>query len=206
MDKKTVILIISVILASAIIFGAFAFAVTRVKPLVGVAVPKDDVTYELPSDYPSDTTVFFSIEDGYSLCLKLEFEKGFISALFLENASSKAFEEFGFYATETAHLTYKSIMDFIDTIDGITLDIFGEEMRYTGVQVCNIIAVNKDDIQTKIKILKAIFNKINKIGFSSEALYCIMNNTDNTLSTPDCYGWTDYLGEMCNKYNIVNEE
>ncbi len=206
MDKKTVLQIISVILASALIFTAFVFAVTRTKPLVSVEVPKNDIVYEPPIDYPKDTTVLFNLEDGFSLCLKLEFEKGFISALILENANQKAFEGFGFYATETVDLSYKSLMDFIDTIDGINLDIFGEEMRYTGVQVCNIIAVNKDHIETKIKILKAIFNKIYKIGFSSDALYCIMNNTNNTLSVPDCYGWTDYLGEMCNRYNIVNEE
>lgn len=206
MDKKTVLQIISVILVSALVFAAFVFAVTRVKPLVGVAVPKNDIVYEPPTDYPSNTTIMFTFEDGYSLCVKFEFEKSFISALFLENANQKAFENFGFFATETVNFSYKSLMDFIDTIDGINLDIFGEEMRYTGVQVCNIIAVNNDHIETKTKILKAVFNKIYKIGFSSDALYCIMNNTDNTLSVPDCYGWTEYLGEMCNRYNIVNEE
>ena len=206
MDKKTILQIISVILASALIFTAFVFAVTKTKPLVSISVPKNDIIYEPPIDYPEDTTVMFTFEDGFSLCLKLEFKKGFISALILENATEKAFEGFGFYTNEKVNFSYKSLMDFIDTIDGINLDIFGEEMRYTGVQVCNIIAVNKGHIETKVKILKAIFNKIHKIGFSSDALYCIMNNTDNTLSVPDCYGWTDYLGDMCNRYNIVNEE
>ena len=206
MDKKTILQITAVVLISALIFTAFVFVLTRTKPLVSISVPKDDVPYEAEPEYPADTTLFFTFEDGFSLCVSLKFKEGFISALFLENAGKKAFENFGFYPSETIHFSYASLMDFIDTIDGITLDIFGEEMRYTGVQVCNIIAVNKDHVETKVKILKAVFNKIYKIGFSSDALYSIMNNTENTLSVPDCYGWTDYLGDLCNRYNIVNEE
>ena len=206
MDKKTILQITAVILASALIFAGFVFALTRVKPLVGVSVPKDDVPYEPQSDYPADTTLLFNFEDGYALCLRLQFQKNFIDAMFLKESQTELFETYGFYPSETVNCSYSFIMDFIDTIDGITLDIFGEEMRYTGVQVCNIIAVNNNHTETKIKVLKAIFNKIYKIGFSSDALYCIMNNTDNTLSVPDCYGWTDLIGKMCNCYNIVNEE
>lgn len=206
MDKKTVLQITTVILASALIFTAFVFALTRVKPLVSISVPKDDVPYEAQPDYPDDTTLFLSFEDGYSICMKLQFKNRFIDAIIIEGNEKTACESYGFYPTETINCSYSFIMDFIDTIDGITLDIFGEDMRYTGVQVCNILAVNNSHTETKTKILKAVFNKIYKIGFSSEALSCIMNETDNTLSVPDCYGWTLFLGEMCNCYNIVNEE
>lgn len=206
MDKKTILQISAVILASALIFAGFAFALTRVKPLVGVAVPKEDVPYEPQTDYPQDTTLFFELEDGSSFCLRLRFKDSVIDAIVLQEGQKEAFERYGFYADETFFCSYSFIMDFVDTIDGITLDIFGNEMRYTGVQVCNILAVNKNDTATKVKVLKAIFNKIHKIGFSSEILYSIMNNTENTLSVPDCYGWTDFLGEMCNCYNFVNEE
>ena len=78
-------------------------------------------------------------------------------------------------------------------------------MRYTGVQVCNILAVNKDSIKTKRDVISAIFEKISKNGFSSEVLSCIINNTDTSLSAPDCFEWADYISDMCKSYNIVNE-
>ena len=206
MKKRNTFLLIScVILLCSSLFAGLIYISAKSEKLIGVNVKKENVPYLAESELPKNTTLLFSFEDGYGLALQLDFQNTFIDAVILEKATFVEAEKFGYFIEETVYCDYTFILDFIDVLDGIELNIFGEKLRYTGVQVCNILAVNNKSIKTKREVVCAIFEKINKNGFSSEALSCIINNTKTSLSAPDCFGWTEHITKMCGSYNIVNE-
>lgn len=206
MNKKSpFILILCVILICASLFAGLIYITTKSQKLIGVNVKKNNVPYSSEIEIPKNTTLLFSFEDGYGLALQLDFQNAFIDAVILEKATFVEAEKFGYFIEETVYCDYTFILEFIDTLNGIELNIFGEKLRYTGVQVCNILAVNNKSIKTKRDVLCAVFEKINKNGFSSESLSCIINNTKTSLSAPDCFGWIEHISKMCGSYNIVNE-
>ncbi len=203
--RNTVLLVFCVILLCSSLFASLIYMSAKSEKLIGVNVKKENVPYFAESELPKNTTLLFSFEDGYGLALQLDFQNAFIDAVILEKATFVEAEKYGYFIEETVYCDYTFILDFIDVLDGIELNIFGEKLRYTGVQVCNILAVNNKSIKTKREVLCAVFEKINKNGFSSEALSCIINNTKTSLSAPDCFGWTEHIAKMCGSYNIVNE-
>lgn len=203
--KKTILLIFCVILICSIIFAGLIFFTTKTEKLIGVETKKENVPYTAKEDFPTTTTLLIEFEDGWGAAIKLDFENIFISAVILENPTLIEAEKFGYFPNETIYCDYSFLLEFTDILGGLNLNIFGEKLRYTGVQVCNILAVNNGSIKTKREVLCGIFEKINKNGFSSEALSCIINKTKTSLNTPKCFGWNEYIQKMCGSYNIVNE-
>lgn len=204
MKTKLFVVFISVFTVCALLFGGIFFVLSR-ENLIGADVPKTDVPYESASFVPPDTTVLFTFPDGYGAVIELNFSENFIRALLLKDASKQSVKDYGFDIQYTADCDYPFIMDFIDTIGGVELMEKGENYRYTGVQICNLLASFKDDISLKAEILEAVFTKISKSGFSTDALYCIIEDTDTTLSMPSCYGWCENVSGLCKSFNILNE-
>ncbi len=203
--QNTLLVILTAMLCCSVLFSLLIFAATKSEKLIGVNIKKEDVPYQAETEPPKNTTVLFCFEDESGAAIQLDFENNFIDVVILEKANIIEAEQFGYFPTETVYCDYSFLLKFIDTIDGINLNIFGEELRYTGVQVCNILAVNSGSIKTKRDIISAIFEKISKNDFSSEVISCIINNTKTSLNAPDCFLWADFIGDMCKSYNIVNE-
>lgn len=203
--KWKIILVVSLsIIISSLLFTGIAYTVTRGN-LLGVDVPKTDVPYSNEGFVPENRTVLFTFPDNYSVAIDLQFDKKFVNAMILPDAKKETAEIYGFKVTDTVKCDYSFIMDFIDKIGGIDLNLNGKTLRYTGVQVCNLIASDLDDTVIRAKILESVFVKISKNGFSSEALSCIIEETDTSLSTPACYGWAEWIPKVCISFNIVNE-
>ncbi len=205
MKQKPLVQIIAVLLASALLFGGMTFLLTRSQLLIGVNIPKEKEPYEAPVEYPPDITLLFTFEDGYGVAMSLHFANGFLSAVILESPDSETAAVYGYFIDRTVHCSFTFLQTFIDTLDGLTLTVTGEPLRYTGVQVCDYLLSNKDNIAVKCAVLSAVFDKIHQNGFSNETLSCIINHTKTDLCRPDCYGWTEYVGPLCSGYNIVNE-
>lgn len=204
MKTKIFITFISVFLVCFLIFGGILYVFTR-ENLIGADVPKTDEPYDGSPFIPEDTTVLFSFPDGYSAVINLEFSKKFVSAVIIKGNSYKTAENYGFYPLHTAICDYPFLMDFIDILGGIELTTDDTVNRYTGVQICNMLASFKEDMALRVKVLEAVFIKISKSGLSTEALYCIIEDTDSSLSVPTCYGWCENVSEACSSFNIINE-
>ncbi len=204
MKTKLFIVFICVFTACALLFGGIFFIATR-ENLMGADVPKTDVPYDNGDFVPPDTTLLFSFPDGYGAVIKLSFSEKFITALILKDATEQTAQKYGFDVEHTVICDYPFIMDFIDILGGIELTESESLYRHTGVQICNMLASFKDDTSLRARILEAVFVRILKSGFSSDALYCIIEDTDSTLSMPTCYGWCENMNELCKSFNILNE-
>ena len=204
MKTKLFLTFICVFLFCALLFSGIFFIVTR-ENLIGANVPKKDVPYNENGFVPQNATVLFTFPDGYGAALELDFSKNFINAAILSDPSERKAQQYGFEVQYNAVCDYPFIMNFIDHIGGIELADDDGVYRYTGVQVCNLLASFKEDTALRARILEAVFTKISKSGFSTDALYCIIEETETTLSMPACYGWCENMSKLCSSFNILNE-
>lgn len=204
MKLKAIMQVLCAVLISGALFLSVIFLMTREK-LIGVDVPKTDEPYSDSSFIPEASTVLFVFPDSFGLAIELDFEKKFTSAVIIKDPSEHLAEKYGFKIAHTCICDYPFMMDFIDIIGGIELSENDESYRFTGVQVCNLIASFPDDTALRARILEAIFLKISKYGLSNEALSCIIEDTRTSLSAPACYGWTEYSDEVLSSFNILNE-
>ncbi|MBE6729521.1 MAG: hypothetical protein E7568_04745 [Ruminococcaceae bacterium] len=199
MKRKIFITFICSFLSCLVLFIGVLFLFSR-ENLTGVDVPKTDEPYG-KTFLPSNTVVLFTFPDACGVAISLDFENSKTVAAVLKTPDKEAALDFGFEVEYTAECDYPFMMDFIDTLGGIELDNY----RYTGVQVCNMLASFKDDVTLRANILNAVFEKIAKYGLSQEALYCIIEDTKTNLSVPACYGWCENSIMVFSSINILNE-
>ena len=62
--------------------------------------------------------------------------------------------------------------------------------------------LDKADFETRKMIIEAFFQKIAKIGLSSGDFKFIIEETENDLVYPVCYGWIDKIGVMAENFTI----
>lgn len=87
------------------------------------------------------------------------------------------------------------VADFVDSIEGIELVLGNKTLRYTGVQVEDLISADKD-LSLKPQIIKAIFDKISNVGMTKEMFSEIIERCETNLTVPALYGWLDYIKEV----------
>lgn len=197
--KKFLVFFLILLLCFSFFMGT-AFLFSR-KVLLGVDVPKDDVPYVDGIFLPADTTVLFTFSDSSSVAIELLFSKKFANILMLNSSNSEDFLKYGYKIDHIVNCDYNFLMKFIDTLGGI--ESSEENYILTGVQVCNLLATDSSG-NIKKEIIKSVMDKISKNGLSQDALYCIIDNTNTTLSAPVCYNWNIWVGECCVSYNIID--
>ena len=87
------------------------------------------------------------------------------------------------------------VADFVDSIGGIELVLENKTLRYTGVQVEDLIIADKD-LSLKPQIIKAICDKISNVGMTKEMFSEIIERCETNLTVPVFYGWLDYIKEI----------
>ncbi len=99
---------------------------------------------------------------------------------------------------------YDLLAGIIDNVGGIELDYGDEELRYTGVQVKDILSKTVDNSDIMREIVEKTIEKIALNGFSKADLLYIIENSETDITMPICYFWTDYMKELCGSFNEVN--
>ena len=160
-------------------------------------VETESEPYSAPA--PENCGIVFDIEDEKTF-LYLDFEDKSLSVLMLvpeeyENSIH------GYSLDYTVKGDLNFISAIVDMIDGIDLNLLGEELRYTGVQVADLF---KNGELQKREIITAVCNKISQKGFLKENFIYIIENFETDITVPDCYYWSDYIGDMCQSTKIID--
>ena len=74
----------------------------------------------------------------------------------------------------------------------------------TGEQVVDYLTTSSDYYERKRQIIRIIAQKISSTGFSKEDFLYIIENSETSLTVPDCYFWSDYITELCKTVKIIN--
>ena len=198
MSKKRALKSAFIIFCGVLIFFAASFAYLQAnlsEPKSEADIKDYTVPYNTP---PQNKGVVALFPSGSALLINLNFTQGSIYLANLDDYNEQTDSYYGYNVDFTIHLDYETIAGIIDRIGGINLEANGEILRYTGVQITEILSVNAEN-ELKSEIIKAIFETISKNGFSNSDFVYIIENSNTNLTVPDCFYWPDYFSDMCRR-------
>ncbi len=202
--SKNILRTVFSVFLSVFIFSAFIYGYLYInmKRDESKADTKDyNIPYEAPA--PQNTGILFNFESGASTLVFLDFEGERIYMLDLTDDNARA-EDYGYPIDFTVNATYDTIKTAVDIAGGIDINLEGEVLRYTGVQVVELLSVTVDTTELRREIFSAVFEQFSKFGVSREDLIELLNSTSCDLSVPHYYRWADYLKIMSRRVSFVN--
>ena len=111
--------------------------------------------------------------------------------------------ESGYQSDYTINADYGLIADMVDYFEGISLDLEGEPLRYTGLQVVDLLSKDTGN-ELRQKIISSLFLKISQQGVGVDFFNSIITNSKTDLKLPDCYFWTDNMAEVSKNLIFLN--
>lgn len=164
-------------------------------------VPQEKVPYY--TEIPENKGILFDVL-GDKTYIYLDFEDNRIySFLFFgeENISNNRL--YGYPIDYTVESNIEFISDFVDYLDGIELTIEDGTLRYTGVQVEDIILADKNK-DYKMQIFKAIIGQISEKGIDNNILLKMVETCKTNLTVPDFYYWPQYIKDMSTNLAVID--
>lgn len=159
------------------------------------------------------TIPYESIPDNCGLLLQtplesqwliyLDFEDEQITVLEASRIKSDFKEYLGYSIDYRIDADYELIAGVIDRVGGIELNVDGTTLRYTGIQVCDLLCCNSYE-NIKRQVLSEFLYNISKKGFSKNDFAYIIDNSDTDLTVPACFDWPQRLSQMCRSVSFVN--
>lgn len=164
----------------------------------------DQKDYTVPYEQiPQNACVAFVLPSDNAYFVHLDFKSRDIKLVMAENFSTKSQSYYGYTADYTVECDYQLLAGIIDRVGGVNLTFENETLRYTGIQVIDLIATGSLN-KIKRPLLAEIFKQIAKNGFSKEDLVYIIENGESDLSVVDCIYWLDYIVNMSSRVSFVN--
>ena len=142
---------------------------------------------------PEDKTVLMTVCQD-KILLNLNFEEETINITFLEA------ENRSYTADYEVICNYEMIGYLVDVAGGIELD----GLRYTGVQITEMLEYNPQDINLKKSITQKIIKGISNNGFTKENLLYVIDNSETNLKFNLCFDWVDWIPELCRMPRFVD--
>ena len=150
---------------------------------------------------PENSGIFISTGEDRGVFLFLDFEKQKVIAFTYAENCQKELQNSGFETNYTIKASAEFIGKLCDRLGGIVLEKGEDKYRFSSVALLEEISRNTD-AKSMEKITVAFFEKISKLGLSSNDFKFIMNNTSTNLNYPTCYSWVEYVGQMFKNYTI----
>ncbi len=162
--------------------------------------PSQKVPYT--QEKPQNAGVVLDIAGDKSF-VYLDFKRELICAsLFLEE--SKIGENiYGYNCDYTLNTDIDFIVELVDYLEGIELTINNETLRYTGVQIADIIVLDKDR-EHKVDIFNAVMQKISKNGIGNDFFLQAVEKYDTNITVPDFYYWPDYIKSCAANLQVID--
>ena len=135
--------------------------------------------------------------------LYLDFEEEILKII-IPAGNEYGEEIYGYPIDFTVSADYRFVAAVIDYADGIELDLNGETLRYTGVQIADILSRTVDTAELKRKIITALMQKIGENGIDGEVFHYTVESTETDITVPDCYSWEKYIAVLCKNGRIIN--
>ncbi len=152
---------------------------------------------------PENSGILLDVS-GDKTFLYFDFENNrILTSLFLEDSDISENEIYGYPIEFAVNTDIDFVIDLVDYLEGIELTMDNETLRYTGVQVADIILNDKEKANKK-EITKALVNQISKNGIGNDMLLEIVENSETNITVPDFYYWPEYLGESASNLQIID--
>ncbi len=192
------VLIISLVCGSLYVVGGYLYLDYETEPT-------KQTTPSVPyySEEPENVGIMFELGGRKTYCF-LDFYYKKLNVIF--NAESFDVEDsiMGYPIDYSIKLDDEVYAIIIDCVGGIELESEEGVLRYTGVQITDMMTYSTEYKSLEREIIRKIIQKIGENGFKKQDFFYIIENSDTTLTVPVCYYWTDYIKEICSSLNEVN--
>ena len=197
--KTAIYFCVAVIICSACFSAMIHFTVNKKQTQADSNVQSVPYYEEQP---PDNAGLLFRFKDNGSVFLNFDFYEAKVSIIFFDGKITKqTVLDYGYTLTAAFDTDYIFLSEFIDRFGGLELQSGGQMLRYTGVQVVELL--EKGEISKKAA-MSAILGKIAQNGFSKNDLTFIIKNTQTELSFPEGYPLIAPLPNTCRTLNFVN--
>lgn len=193
-----------IIFCGALLFGAaYAYLYYNFNKQTAKAEQKD---YTVPyKNVPDNAGIAFLLPDSSGVVAYLDFENSCINVINIENYDTGNDLYYGYTVDFIVEADYQLIAGIADRVGGVNVETNGKTMRYTGVQILDLISVSSD-ANIKTQIIMQIFKQISENDFSKDDFVYIIENAESNLTVIDCIYWIEYIDEMSKNINFVNLE
>ncbi len=163
---------------------------------------KQDIPY---FDYPQSCGIMLFLPDDENVLFFLDFEEEISYIININNYSDNLDSYVGYPIDYNITVDYYALSLILDRVGGIDLDTGETVLRYTGVQVCDILTKDISP-DMRLKIITAFCERLSKRGFWSEDFKYLLGLCDTDLKMPVCLYWQDYVQNMFLNTVFVNWE
>lgn len=195
MKGKTVIAVLVTVIISSAVFFACGLLLLPAELNSAPTPAGDSVSGVNYYSEEKNCSVLFLYEDGSGGLVYLDFASGVLRvSLYNDHAEEQAVKS-DYDINYTVRLTSDFLCRFCDQLGGITISENGTKFRYLSAGLRQKLE-EKLDYDSRLKIVSAFFEKIAKIGLSSDDFMFIIEETENNLVYPVCYGWISGIKEL----------
>lgn len=146
-------------------------------------------------------SVLLLFEDGSGALLYLDFGARRID-IKIYNDNPKGQAEACRYGVDNTLVASRDFLAaFCDRLGGISFTEGGTKRNYLSSSLRGKLS-EKADFSTRQNITAAFFEKISKIGLSTDDFKFIIEETKNDLNFTVCYDWAEYFAEMAENITI----
>lgn len=192
--KLTVICLLS---CAVLVSGGYVYLRRSFRPAEG-QVSKIPYSFSMPDN----KGIFFDIA-GNRAFVYLDFTNEKVSVI-IPQAEDFDATDFGYSEDFKIKGDLSVLAAIIDYAGGITLDDNGEQVRYTGVQVSDIMSRSTESEKQLRLIIPAIMRSVAENGLEDEAFNYIIDKSDTDLTVPDMLMWQNYISKICKNGGIIN--
>ncbi len=147
---------------------------------------------------PDSKGVLFKFSKG-SVYTYLDFDLSTVTVIL----NPESVDDMGYSSDYTVNANYSLIAYMCDYFDGINLTLNAETLRYTGNQVVELI-INDTSTELRMKVIDAIFQKINEEGIGVDFLNSIVTKSETNLKIPDCYFWAEFMDDISKNIKFLS--
>ena len=138
-------------------------------------------------------------------------EKIFLYLDFLENKlvvslnpePSKDNKIYGYTHDYTLKGDNTLITNIIDDLGGVEILIEDTKLRYTGLQVTELLKQSNSETLRREIIVDAC-GKIAEYGIGNDFFSTLVNDSETELKFSECYLWREYLPQLCANLHFID--
>lgn len=182
-------------------FAAVCILASTVFTVLGWLYLKSELK---PAENKAESVPYYtSVPENVGIMFELCGEKTLIYSDFTENTLTVVKADgadggiiYGYSADFTVTSDYSLIGVIADSVGGINLERENVILSLTGSQLTELLSTTADGGELRKTVTEKIISEIGKNGFSREDFLFIIENSDTDLTVPDCFYWSDYIGEI----------
>ncbi len=189
--------ILGIISCTVLILGGYFYLTENLK---SADTPAESVPYSFSS--PENKGIMIDV-NGDKTFIYLDFTSEKLSVIIPPEKEFEG-EIYGYPIDFNITADYRFLSSLIDYSGGIVLNLEGEDLRYTGVQVTDILSHTTETEELKREIILSLLKTVGENGIDNEVFKYIVEETETDITIPDSYYWGRYIKKLSAGGSIIN--